>query len=121
MPRPSARSPESRRAMSRSRFTASKRGWPNSSTHEAKIPDEEMQTLGQQQPVTPTPIDLEQLRRRSTRLSSCVQARNVRETIAGLIAIALLVWTTIGDRDPMRLASSLLLILGMSYVVFHLW
>jgi len=83
--------------------------------------NDEIQTLWQRQPVTPTPIDLEKLRRRSTRLSSCVQSRNVRETVAGLLGIALLAWTTIGDHDLLRVTSSLLLMAGMAFVLFHMW
>ena len=66
-------------------------------------------------------IDIEQLRRRSTRLYSCVHARNVRETVAGGIAATLLAWTTIGEHDVLRLSSSVLLIAGMLYVMYHLW
>jgi hypothetical protein len=85
------------------------------------MPNDELQTLWQQQEVPPMKIDIEQLRRRSTRLYSCVNARNLRETVAGGLAGALLAWTTIGEHDPVRLSSSLLLIAGMIYVMFHLW
>jgi hypothetical protein len=84
------------------------------------MPNDELQTLWQGQPVAPVPIDPEQLRRKSARLYGRVRARNLRETVAGAVAIALLAWVARAETG-LPLVSSLMLMAGMLYVIWHLW
>jgi len=84
------------------------------------MPNDDLQTLWQHQPVANTSIDLEQLHRKSGRLAGRVHARNVRETVAGAAAVALLAWTARGE-SALQLSSSILLMAGMAYVLWHLW
>lgn len=85
------------------------------------MPTDDIQRLWQCQPVVPTPIDLEQIRRRAGKLHGRVRARNLRETIAGVIAVVILTWFALGKPDPLARLSFALLIAGMFYVIWHLW
>jgi len=66
-------------------------------------------------------IDLDQLRRKAGKLHSRVRARNMRETVAGLIAIALLAWFTAGESRMLDQLSFILMMAGMLYVIRYLW
>jgi hypothetical protein len=85
------------------------------------MPSDDLQRIWQRQPVTATPIEMEQIRRKAGCLHDRVRARNRRETIAGVVAIALLTWFTFGKADALQRASFVLLIAGMLYVLWHLW
>jgi hypothetical protein len=85
------------------------------------MPSDELQTLWQCQPVTRTPIDLETLRRKASRLQGSVRARNLRESVAGLVAIVVLTIFGLGKADLLQRASFALLAAGTAYVIWHLW
>src|SRR5689334_15671892 len=82
---------------------------------------DELQTLWQGQPVKGETSGLEQIRQKSSGLYACVRARNIRETFAGAIAIALLTWFMFGKTSGLQRVSFLLLIAGMVYVLVHMW
>jgi hypothetical protein len=85
------------------------------------MPTDDLQRLWQCQPVVPTPIDLNQIRRRAGKLHGRVRARNLRETIAGVIAVVILTWFGLRKPDPLDRTSFALLIAGTLYVLWHLW
>jgi hypothetical protein len=71
--------------------------------------------------MTLTHIDLDQIRRNAGKLHSRVRARNMRETVAGLIAIVLLTWFSIGESRVLDRLSFILMMGGMLYVIWYLW
>jgi hypothetical protein len=95
--------------------------WPGNFTKERIMPNDEMQRLWQCQSVEVTPIDMENIRRKAGRLHGRVRNRNLRETIAGLVAIVILTWFGLGKADLLQRTSFALLDLGMVYVLWHLW
>jgi len=85
------------------------------------MPNDELQTLWQCQPVTRAPIDLEQLRRKAHGLDRRVRTRNWSETIAGAIAIVVLTAFGLGKASALQRWSFGLLAAATVYMIWHLW
>jgi hypothetical protein len=85
------------------------------------MPTDDLQRLWQCQPVAATPINMEEIRRTANCLQTRVRNRNIRETVAGVIAIGVLTWFTLSPADALQRVSFVLLIAGTAYVLWHLW
>jgi hypothetical protein len=83
------------------------------------MPTDDLQHLWQCQPVAAAPIDMEEIRRKAARLHRRVRNRNIRETVACGVAVAVLTWFAISKPDLLSRVSFGLLIVGSLYVIWH--
>ena len=85
------------------------------------MPTDELQRLWQSQPCNPAPVAVEQIRRNAATFHSCIRNRNLREFIAGALAILWFAWFDFHARTWLDHVAFTLLIMGLVYVIWHLY
>ena len=84
-------------------------------------PTNRMQEIWQCQPVEGIKMSVEEIRKRATKFEKKVFWRNVREYVAGAIAIVLLGFSIAGSHNVLDRSAFALLIAGMVYVMCQLY
>ena len=82
---------------------------------------DEMQSLWQNQPSDFQPMLLDEIRRRAARFPGRIDARNRREFAAGVLVLVIFTVYAIVFSKPLVRAGSVLVVLGVAYVMLHLY
>jgi len=83
-------------------------------------PPNRMQEIWQCQPVEDTKMSVEEIRKRATKFGKKIFWRNVREYVAGTIAIVLLAFSIARSHNVLDRSAFALLIAGMVYMMYQL-